>query len=361
MLCIIAFVIFLILFPILGFFPEYRRLFARSWECVFKKITLKPCDINLGEELKNKLLGKIALRFPKITKFLDKTFSFWAFLFVVLNIWSLVYVGLAGLNLFVYDTCEPASGEGCALSGDSCSISIDQLTFDEALKQDKLLDWSAQPAKQFGETVSRIPSRLQNWEAKDYLAPTATYYKNNPGKPTALEIIDPGCPSCMQLWNNIKQTDFTDRYNLSFLVYPIPNKNNLNGYRFNNSKLLAKYIETLKQFPLNSDVPAEWQFLNKIFTEKVGDDNLQFMFSQMYQANSKQAVDKIELMLKELGYSNDKITEISTKAQSGEVENNLVAQKNIVENKIKTLKIPTILFGGRRYDRVVDVETLKKN
>ena len=54
------FIIFLLLFPILGIFSkDYRILFRKSWECVFKKLTLKPCDINIGEEVKNKLLGKI--------------------------------------------------------------------------------------------------------------------------------------------------------------------------------------------------------------------------------------------------------------------------------------------------------------
>lgn len=86
MLCILAFVIFLILFPILGFFPEYRRYFRKSWACVFKKITLKPCDINLGEELKSKFISKLFNLNPSFAKFMDKTFAFWAFLFIFINL-----------------------------------------------------------------------------------------------------------------------------------------------------------------------------------------------------------------------------------------------------------------------------------
>src|SRR4028118_1076824 len=144
MLCILAFVIFLFFFPILGFFPQYRRLFRRSWGCVFKKVTLKPCDINLGEELKTAFLGKLFFKFPLLAKFLDKTFSFWAALFVVINIWSLVYAISAATNLWVYDTCDPASGESCSLSGEACGVASNSLSFDEALKQQKLGQWVVQ-------------------------------------------------------------------------------------------------------------------------------------------------------------------------------------------------------------------------
>lgn len=34
-------------------------------------------------------------------------------------------------------------------------------------------------------------------------------------------------------------------------------------------------------------------------------------------------------------------------------------EKEIVEERIRTIKIPTIMFDGRRYDRVIGEEKLK--
>jgi pimeloyl-ACP methyl ester carboxylesterase len=41
------------------------------------------------------------------------------------------------------------------------------------------------------------------------------------------------------------------------------------------------------------------------------------------------------------------------------VRQSLAAQRAIVEERIRTIKIPTLLIGGRRYDRVVSEETLR--
>lgn len=362
MLCIITFILFLIFFPILGFFPEYRRLFRRSWQCFFKRVTFQPCDIDLGTELKSKFLGKLIFRWPRVAKFIDKTFSFWVFLFVILNIWSLWYTALAGLNLWVYDTCEPISGEGCALSGEACGVATNQLTFTDAIRQDRVVEWGLQPWNTFTDTVSRVPNRLKNWEPKDYLASTATYYqKYDKSKKVALEVIDPSCQFCGKLFQNIKESKFYEKYNLSYLLYPIPSSVNKNGYRFQHSYLMSRYVEATKKVILNnSEISGDWLLLEKYFTAK-GDysSSLQEDFRSTY--SNQQAEDKIKSLLKEIGYSSEEVSKISDLAKAEEVKNNLSEQTNIVSEKIRTIKIPTIIFNGRRWDRVVDVETLRKS
>jgi hypothetical protein len=362
MLCIFAFIVFLILFPILGFFPEYRRLFGRSWECVFKKVTLQPCDINLGAELKNKLLGKFVFKYPKTVKFFDKTFSFWAFLFVALNIWSLVYAGLAGLNLWVYDTCDPVSGEGCSLSGEACGVASTSISFDQAVNEGKLGEWAAEPFTTFADTVSKVPDRFTNWEPKNYLPSDPSYYqKYDDSKKTALEAIDPSCVYCAKLFENIKTSKFYEKYNLTFLIYPIPSPTNSSGYRFQHSYMMSRYVEATKKVDLNdSQVSGEWQLIEKFFTAK-GDYNEKLQDDFKSTFDKTQAEDKIKSLLKEIGYSEDQVSQISTLAGSDEVKNELAKQKDIVENKIRTIKIPTIMFNGRRFDRVVDADYLSKN
>jgi hypothetical protein len=364
MLCIIAFVIFVILFPILGFFPEYRRLFKRSWSCVVKKATLQPCDINLGEELKNKLLGGFALRFPRIIKFIDKTFSFWAILFVIVNIWSISSVLLSGLNLWVWDTCNPVSSEGCSLSGEACGVASNQLDLQTAYNDNRLGEFALQPWNTLTDTVSRIPNRLKNWNATDYLSPNPTYYNAfDPSKSTAVEFIDPGCKYCKKLFGNIKSAGFEQKYNLSYTVYPIPEPSNTanDGYKFQASYTIASYMEAIKRVPLQNNkktTPPDWQLLEILFTRENKDgQTLQDEFNLLY--SKKEVPQKLEALIKEIGYNDQEIAQIRELSGSPEIKQSLQTQRNIVEQKVQTIKIPTIIFNNRRYDRVVDVETLK--
>jgi hypothetical protein len=47
----------------------------------------------------------------------------------------------------------------------------------------------------------------------------------DPSKPYALEVIDPGCVFCAELFKNIKEADVESRYNLTYMAYPIPDPN----------------------------------------------------------------------------------------------------------------------------------------
>lgn len=341
MLCILIFLIFLILFPIFGIFSrDYRVLFRKAWSCAFKKLTLKPCDINFSDEVKNKFIGKIAFRFPRIAKFIDKTASFWAIIFVALSLWSLLYVVNAGLNLWVYDTCNPTNGESCALGGEACGVNTDS-------------------APSIIDTILRIPERFKQWDAKEYTSITSTYYSSfDANKKTAIEIIDPGCKYCKKLWGNIKEAGFENNYNLTYIAYPIPQKD---GYKFQHSYLIVSYLEALKHIPLYSegtDIPSDWLLLDKIFTAETEETDLQNAINTLY--SKEEVITIINNYLKEFGYSDDQITKITNLANTDFIKGAIAENSRIVEEKIKTIKIPTIIFDGRRYDRVVDVDTLRK-
>lgn len=361
MLCIFIFIIFLFLFPIFGLFPQYRVFFRKSWKCVWTKMQLKPCDVDLGEEIKNKTVGWLLFRAPKLARFVEKTFSFWAFSFVALNIFSLLYTLNAGLNLYVYDTCNPTTTEGCALSGDSCEVGIATISFSDALAQNNLGEWATQPFVQFGETISRVPDRLKTWNGDDYLGDNPSYYSFDKNNSTALEIIDPGCPSCKKLFNNIKEADFASRYNVTYILYPIPSQSSSTGYRFNNSLLLSKYIIALQDADTESIINPDWLFLEYLFTARHESDyDMQFMFSQRFEPNSQEAIDQIHTFLTEIGYTDAQIQTIAQNAESEAVMNQINNDQTTVEDKIRTIKIPTIMYDGRRYDRVVNVDELKK-
>lgn len=344
MLCIIIFVLFLLFFPIGMFSKTYRNLFKKAWICAFKKITLKPCDEDFGSEIKNLIVGKLFFKFPRVARFLDKTMTFWAILFVVLSVWSLLYTANAGLNLWVYDTCNPTNGESCSLGGESCGLNTEQ-------------------SPNIIETLSRVPERFKNWQAMEYISESATYYNSyDSSKPDAVEFIDPGCRFCKKLWGNIKESGFENNHNLTYVVYPIPQKDS--GYHFPHSYYIASILEAIKFSPqpeiTNSNIPNDWRLLDKLFTAQ--DDkyktDLQNAINTLYTREEVTLI--IHGYLQEFGYSDDQIIEIEKLATSDKVKDSLKNQATIVTDKVKTVKIPTIIFNGKRFDRVVDRETLSK-
>ncbi len=159
MLCIAAFIVFLVL----GIFSAaYRKLAGRAWYCVLRRVTFRPCDINFKEEVKGKLLGKFVFSHPRVAKFLSKWIDWLAAIFVVLTVWSVIAVLLSGLNLMVYDTCNPRDAESCSLGGEACSIGTTEPGFIEALMQGNPHGWAFGHVVQFGETIARVPDRFRS-------------------------------------------------------------------------------------------------------------------------------------------------------------------------------------------------------
>ncbi len=356
MFCIAAFIVFAILAV---FSASFRPLAAKAWHCVLRRVTFRPCDISFGEEMKGKLVGKLVFTHPRLARFLNRWIDWLSFAFVVLSIWSLLYVANAGLNLWVYDTCDPRSGESCSLSGEACSVDQASLGFVQSIRENRVGEWAAGPFVRFGETLSRIPDRLKTWNAEEYLGPTATFYHPRDGsKPYALEIIDPGCQFCKKLTNTMKEAGATEAMNVSYLLYPIP-KTGTGGYKFPHSLLMASYVEAAKKVPLaGATVAPDWQLLGKIFAEPEGNEiALQMKFN--IGMSRVQAEQTLKQLLQEIGYGAAEIERIARLAASSEVQDSLAAQREIVEERIRTIKIPTLLFGGRRFDRVVSPGKLK--
>jgi len=357
MFCIAAFIIF----TILGIFSaSYRSLAKKAWGCVLRRLTFKPCDMNVQEEIKSRLVGKFILTKPRLARFINRFAGAFAWAFVILSVWSLVVVLNSGLNLFVYDTCNPDNPESCSLAGEGCGITSGKPGFWLSLKEGQVFAWAKDEVLTFGETVSRIPNRLKTWNPEEFVSDSSTYYKPfDQNKPTALEIIDPSCKFCAKLFGNITETGFADRYNLTYLVYPIPDSKQSNGYRFSHSWLIATYLEAVKRYPLPSAaIPADWQILEKVFGEKDEDNvSYQIKFNAVY--TEQEAENKLLSWLSEMGYSESQLKEIQQVSRSEDVQSTLARQKSIVEEQVQTIKIPTIMFDGRRYDRAVEPEKLR--
>ena len=359
MFCIAAFVIL----SILGIFSvRYRRMAVAAWKCVGRRATLRKCDTSFKEDMKSRLLAKTAVKHPKRVKYYDHGLEVLAFAFVLLMIWSLAISIRSGLNLYVYDTCDPANSESCSLGAEACSIESLQPQFWSSLKHGHMLTWGRSQVDQAGETLSRLPDRIKKWNPSSYTTSTSSYYHAyNSAKPTALEILDPSCNYCAELFKNIEQANVENRYNLTYIAYPIPNPLYAGTYKFQHSYLVASYLEAIKQQPLKgATVSADWQVLQRIFTwrDPVTGAGYQFEINSYGYSNSH--IETIlQKWLKNIGYTDQQVSSIATASHSQSVKDSLARQADIVKNQIKTVKIPTLLLDTRRYDGVVSAQKLE--
>ncbi len=357
MFCIAAFIVLVI---ISIFSARYRRLAKKAWGCVARRLTFRPCDTKFKDELKSRLLAHVALKKPQFVKAASIGIEVGSFVIVALTVWSLYVVFKSGLNLYVYGTCNPANAASCSLGAEACSIETAKPSFVTSIKELKLHSWLANEFSGLGETIAAVPTRMQDWRAEDYLPANATYeqtYSNT--KPTALDIFDPGCQYCRQLYRNQLQANFASKYNVSYIAYPIANPKTGDGYKFRNSMIITRYLEAMKIKPLiKAKTPADWQILNRIFT-KADSDGTSYQQKINIVLNGDETQTLLQKWMHEMGYADDDTSAIRTLAFSDRVSNVIENNRKIVEHKVKTVKIPTLIFNGQRHGGVVDIQDLK--
>jgi hypothetical protein len=358
MFCIAAFIVLLI---ISIFSAKYRSMVKKAWGCVGRRVTLRPCDSTFKEDLKNHMLAKVAVRKPKWVKAADIAIEVGAIIIVLLTIWSLYVLVKSGLNLYVYGTCNPKNAASCSLGAEACSIDTVQPSFYTSVKTFKVHEWVGNEVSGFVDTVQAVPSRLRDWKAQDYLTQNVSYARPfNESLPTALEIIDPGCQFCNSLYQNIKQSTFLDRYNLTYIAYPIPDSTSEYGYKFRHSYTIVKYLEALRIHPLeNADITSDWQLLDIIFT---GNDEKGYQYQQAINSlyDDQQMTDKLAQWILGMGYTQQQLDEIIATSQSEQVKQIIEANGKIVTERIDTVKIPTIIYNGQRHGGVKSVEDLNQ-
>lgn len=173
-------------------------------------------------------------------------------------------------------------------------------------------------------------------------------------KETALEVIDPGCTYCLQLFQNIEEAGFDKKQNLTYIAYPIQSAT---GYKFENSLLVTQYLEALRLNPLDgASIPVDWQILKRIYTEK-SDAGISWQ-SVINRAEPATAAALLRDWSAEFGLNPSQVATIISVAASDEVTGIISANNALVEKNIHTVKIPTIIFDGRRHDGLVSPDDL---
>jgi protein-disulfide isomerase len=112
MACIIA----LIVFGIMGIFSASHRALAKeAFGCVFRRLTLRPCNTGFKEKIKGKILSKLITRSTFLTKVVNKHYEILSWILFILMVGSTAWVLRGGYNFYVYGSCNGLNASGfCA-------------------------------------------------------------------------------------------------------------------------------------------------------------------------------------------------------------------------------------------------------
>lgn len=115
--CLVA----LIVLSILGIFSaSHRKLAKEAFACVFRRVTLRPCDTGFDTKVKAMVLGKLINRSPKVAKFVSQRFEILAWGFVILMTVVSIYTLKGMYNVWAWGNCDGPVAQGfCAFDPSS--------------------------------------------------------------------------------------------------------------------------------------------------------------------------------------------------------------------------------------------------
>jgi protein-disulfide isomerase len=113
-LCIIAFFVFAVMSI---FSAKYRPLAREGLKCVFRTVTFKPCDTGLDDRIKAEMVSRLLKFSPGGAKMLNRHFTTFSWIFVLLTVGSLAYSVYGFYNFYLFGNCDgPASTNACVLN-----------------------------------------------------------------------------------------------------------------------------------------------------------------------------------------------------------------------------------------------------
>ena len=357
MVCIAAFIILCLMSVVVAFLSIFRRdigkrwwkTFKKAWSCVGKRVTLQKCETGFKEDIKNSILSKVIVKKPKLVKPISIGLEVGSVLIVLVTVWSLVEGAKAGLALWSLGTCNVQRPEACSLGAEACSIDGDSGPKNpiEAIGY-WFSDW--------GEIFSAIPDKFRDWD-KENLDFVGIKVNENDGR-RAIDVFDPGCSACQESYRKQKETGFFKNNNV--LLVPFPIQDGEGKFKFNNSKLIVSYIFAVNKQSVPESYKGELtpalKIIDRIFTEEATIESAsgrikkvpyQTAFNAYYVDEAAEA--ELQKWLEEFGYSAEQREQIKKDARSGEVEEYIKKNNDIVVNNIHAKGIPTMIYNGKKH------------
>ena len=103
MICFIA----LFVFSILGIFSaSHRKIALKAFDCVFRRMTLRPCQSGLDRQLKTSIVGFVSRKNVSAARVIVKYFEIISWAFTLIMVLSLIF-SIRGLYFYaVYGNCN---------------------------------------------------------------------------------------------------------------------------------------------------------------------------------------------------------------------------------------------------------------
>lgn len=353
MVCIAAFIILgvvVLSLPIMKLFNKdlankIWAMFKSATYCVGKRVAFQKCEVGFKDQIKNSMLKKVVLKHPNWVKPMGAGIEVLAVAIIATTIWSLAAGANAVTNLIAYGTCDVVTPEACVMGdAEACYTG-------EAKEFDNPIDWLGNWFVEWGEAFAAIPAKFIHWEASDFVPEGAAFYADNQdgSGAVAINIFDPGCQWCRDSYINQKNNGFMEDYKVAQTPYALKNDD---VDRFANSSLIIQYIEATRIKPLSSgNKMAEWMIIDRLFTE-VSPRQVVWQEDFKNYYNNQQARDTLNSWLMDFGYKQDQLDEVVGLIDSDEVQQRINKNRNIVENEIGIIKIPTEIYDGVRHDGV---------
>ncbi|MFH2019846.1 MAG: thioredoxin domain-containing protein [archaeon] len=108
MICLIS----LVVFAFMGIFSvKYRKLAAKAFDCVFRRLTLRPCQSGLDQQVRSSIISFFSKRDIRAAKFVVKYFEIISWFFTILMILSMFFAARGVYYYVVYGNCNGAGSD----------------------------------------------------------------------------------------------------------------------------------------------------------------------------------------------------------------------------------------------------------
>lgn len=289
MICIIS----LIVFSLLGIFSATHRALAKeALDCVFRRITLRPCNTGFKERIKNKILVRLMNRSVLVARLVNKHFEIFSWLFFILMISSTFWVVKGGYNYYLYGSCNGLNQAGfCA--------------FDPKGENNKVTD--------VGQQCGIVERKEENVTLNNI--DLSTFASKNTGSKNTVVLI--GCYECdytRKAYADIQKLVKDKKTNYIFAHYPA--KENTN------------YLSEVGYCVYKEYGDKFWDFNDYLFTvDKV----------EIYQP------EYIGIILKRFNFDVEKINNCTDSQLTKEIVNKQVDQLR----KTHLYGTPTVFINGK--------------
>ncbi len=202
----------LIVLAVLSLFSASHRPLAKmAFDCVFRRVTFRPCNSDFKEQMQGRIVGALLRRSAPLARFVHRRFELLSWIFIILSVASLVWALWGGYNFYAWGSCNGRNVVGfCAFDPKGAS---NALTSTEEVCRD---------LPPTDADLSYDPLTLANYPTLHWGGSHPLSLPLGQGEKTMTIIGDYGCDFTRKAWTvfkHIRETWPNVRY--TFVQFPV--------------------------------------------------------------------------------------------------------------------------------------------